>query len=389
LMPGWGVGIIPGGVGAGWSRGRCQNHSRKSRPAEHEQDWRQAMRTTRMLVLVGGLASIWMTTAGCVSRDEYLREKFGRRKAVERAEALERDLADERARANALQAEREDLLRQLDQAKALAETLKSENARLDAFAKDLQAKMDDMLAKGIGDVKVVEVKLPPELDKALKEFAARYPDAVEYDPLRGAVRWKSDLTFALGSDEVRDTAKASLQAFAEIVNSAAAQPFEIVIVGHTDDVRIGPGTAKKHPTNWHLSVHRAVAVLFVLNGSGVDYKRMAAMGYGEFRPRVANPPRGGAEANRRVEIYLVSRQEHVPGMDTTPVEPGKAEAASAAPKAPAKAPVAAEKPPARETPPAAAKPAAGRPAAAKPATGTPASPAAAPKAVEVGSEGGD
>jgi chemotaxis protein MotB len=311
------------------------------------------MRTMRMLVLVGGLASIWVSTTGCVSRDEYLREKFGRRKAVERAEALERDLADERARANALQAEREELLRQLDQAKALAETLKAENEKLDAFAKQLQAQLDDLMRKGIGDVKVVEVKLPAELDKALKEFAAKYPDAVEYDPLRGAVRWKSDLTFALGSDEVRDTAKAPLKAFAEIINSAAAQPFEIVIVGHTDDVRIGPGTAKKHPTNWHLSVHRAVAVLFVLNQDGVDFKRMSAMGYGEFKPRAPNPPRGGNEANRRVEIYLVSRQEHVPGMDTAPVEPGGTDA-----------PLPASKAPAVDKPPAPARPTAAKPAAA-------------------------
>lgn len=307
------------------------------------------MRMVRMLALTGGLACLWVTSTGCVSRDEYLREKFGRRKAVERAEALERDLADERARSKALEAEREELLRQLDQKTALAETLKAENERLDALVKQLQQQLDDLLAKGIGDVRVVEVKLPPELDKALKEFAAKYPDQVEYDPLRGAVRWKSDLTFALGSDEVRDTAKASLKAFADIVNTAAAQPFEIVIVGHTDDVRIGPGTAKKHPTNWHLSVHRAVAVLFVLSQSGVDYKRMAAMGYGEFRPRMPNPPRGGNEVNRRVEIYLVSRQEHVPGMDTPAVDPGSGGGQPSAERPPA----AMEKPPALAATPAA------------------------------------
>jgi chemotaxis protein MotB len=276
------------------------------------------MKVTRLLVLIGGLACLWVTATGCVSRDEYLREKFGRHKAVERAEALERDLADERNRALALEAERENLHRELDRKTAMAETLKQENQRLDELVKKLQGQLDEMLAKGIGDVKVVEVKLPPELDKALKEFAAKYPEAVEYDPLRGAVRWKSDLTFALGSDEVRENARAPLKAFADIVNSAAAQPFEIVIVGHTDDVRITPATARKHPTNWHLSVHRAVAVLFELNKFGVDFKRMGAMGYGEFRPRAANPPKGGNEANRRVEIYLVSRQEHVPGMETAP-----------------------------------------------------------------------
>lgn len=338
------------------------------------------MRTMRMLALVGGLACVWVTATGCVSRDEYLREKFGRRKAVERAEALERDLADERARAEALQKEREELLRQLDQKTAMAETLKAENAKLDEFVKRLQDRLAELEAKGIGDVKVVEVKLPAELDKALKEFAAKYPDQVEYDPLRGAVRWKSDLTFDKGSDVVRDAVKASLKAFADIVNGVAAQPFEIVIVGHTDDLRIGPETGKKHPTNWHLSVHRAVAVLFVLNQDGVDFKRLAAMGYGEFRPRVPNPPRGGNEANRRVEIYLVSRQEHVPGMDTPAVEPGvgepaaeKAPAKAEAPPAKAAKPVAkADKPPPAKPAPATAKP---EPATAKPAA-TPAKPGA-------------
>jgi len=336
------------------------------------------MRTVRMLALVGGLGCLWVAATGCVSHDEYLREKFGRRKAVERAEALERELADERARSKALEAEREDLLRQLDQAKALAETLKSENERLDALVRQLQQQLDDLMAKGIGDVKVVEVKLPPELDKALKEFAAKYPDQVEYDPLRGAVRWKSDLTFALGSDEVRETAKASLKAFADIVNTAAAQPFDIVIVGHTDDVRISPGTAKKHPTNWHLSVHRSVAVLFVLNQNGVNYKRMAAMGYGEFRPRVANPPRGGAEANRRVEIYLVSRQEHVPGMDTPPVEPSSG-GGQPATERPAAAPR--ELPPSARTEPTAAKP--------ETATARPTPPPALPGGSSALDSGGD
>lgn len=273
------------------------------------------MKPVKTLTLIGAFAAVWLTSTGCVSRDEYLREQFGRRKATERAEALERDLADERSRSQALEAEREALKRELDTKTALCETLKAENQRLDEFAKRLQGQMDNVLAKGMGEIQVVEVKLPPEIDKALKEFAAQYPDTVEYDPQRGAVRWKSDLTFALGSDEVRQAALASLRAFAEIVNSAAATPFEIVIVGHTDNVPIGPGTATKHPTNWHLSVHRAVSVLFCLSRNGVNYQRMACMGYGEFRPRVANPQRGGAEANRRVEIYLVSSQENLPGME--------------------------------------------------------------------------
>ena len=57
------------------------------------------MSTIRMWTLVSGLTFVWIMASGCVSRDDYLREKFARNKAVERAETLERDLADERSRA--------------------------------------------------------------------------------------------------------------------------------------------------------------------------------------------------------------------------------------------------------------------------------------------------
>lgn len=271
---------------------------------------------SRFLVL-GGFSFILFAASGCVSRDEYLRTEFARRKAAERADAAERDLADERARVQALEAEREALKHELDTRSAMSETLKGENSRLDAFARKAQGQLDDALKRGVGGIEVVEVKLPPELDKALKGLAAQYPDTIEYDAARGAVRWKSDLTFDKGSDHVKDTVRASLQAFSNIVQSAAASQFEVVVVGHTDNLPIGPITAKAHPTNWHLSVHRAIAVMFALKGFGVDYQRMGCMGYGEFRPRVPNPSRGGAEENRRVEIFLVSSKEMVPGMQAT------------------------------------------------------------------------
>jgi len=273
------------------------------------------MSAVRKLAILGGIVLV-TSSFGCVSRDEFLRTEFARRKAAERADALERDLADERNKSLALEREREALKRELDARTALYETTRGERDRLQALVDRMSGQMDDVLKKGMGDIKVVEVKLPPELDKALKELAEKYPNEIEYDARKGAVRWKSDLTFAKGSDEVREEARASLKAFADIVNSSAASQFEVVVVGHTDTLPIGPITARKHPTNWHLSVHRAIAVMFNLRQNGVDYARMGCMGYGEYRPRVPNPPRGGAEQNRRVEIFLVSSKEHVPGMDT-------------------------------------------------------------------------
>jgi chemotaxis protein MotB len=245
---------------------------------------------------------------------------YARRQAVAHRDELERDLADERARAMALEREHTGIRRELDTKSAFAETLQAENERLDAIRLKLQNQLDTVLAKGVGDIQVVEVKLPPELDRALQEFARKYPDAIEYDAELGAVRWKSDLTFSLGSDKVRESVKQSLNAFADIVNSSAADPFEVVVVGHTDNVRIGATTARKHPTNWHLSAHRAVSVMFALNQFGIDYERMGCMGYGEHRPLQENPARGGCEANRRVEVFLLPRGEQSGGLVAMPTQ---------------------------------------------------------------------
>ena len=92
------------------------------------------------------------------------------------------------------------------------------------------------------------------------------------------------------------------------MNSSAGSGYIARIVGHTDNVPIGrPETKAKHPTNWHLSVHRAIAVKDLLTRTGVDPSRMSVAGYGEHRPIAPNSAKGN-DLNRRVEIYLVRPQ---------------------------------------------------------------------------------
>ena len=91
------------------------------------------------------------------------------------------------------------------------------------------------------------------------------------------------------------------------MNSEEGKKFDIVVAGHTDDIPIKkPATLVAHPTNWHLSVHRAIAVLKVMEGTNVSSKRLSARGFGEYRPVVPNKPnKAGNPQNRRVEIYIV------------------------------------------------------------------------------------
>ena len=186
-----------------------------------------------------------------------------------------------------------------------ASALEAEKRRAEA-ASQLQAAMA-MYADLEGRLNSINpVMLPPELDEALRALAAQYPDLMIYDAKRGMVQMTSDLTFDLGSADLKSDAQSSLGKLAEVLKGAAASSYEVRIVGHTDNVPIkNVGTRAKHPTNVHLSVHRAISVRDAIVGAGVAAGRCSVAGWGEFRPVVANPAVGGARANRRVEIFLV------------------------------------------------------------------------------------
>jgi len=184
------------------------------------------------------------------------------------------------------------------------QTLQQEIAALEediAKKKQLIASMQERLLLG-------GAALPVELSTLLEDFAAKH-DMVTYDSSRGMLKFKSDLLFDKGSDQVAASAIQAVKLLCQILNSEEAKDFDAVIAGHTDDVPIGqPATRAKHPTNWHLSAHRAIAVLNVMIGNKIDPTRMSIRGFGEYRPLEANKPnKGGNPQNRRVEIYIVAK----------------------------------------------------------------------------------
>ena len=169
--------------------------------------------------------------------------------------------------------------------------------------KALIAKMQNQLLEG-------GQPLPPEMNILLQDFA-KTSDMIDFDAASGMLKFKSDLLFNLGSDELQSAAAESIKALAGIMNSDEAKQFDLVIVGHTDDVPIKkPETLRKHPSNWHLSVHRAISVEKTLESDGIAATRLAVKGYGEYRPVEPNKPnKKGNAANRRVEIFIIPGSE--------------------------------------------------------------------------------
>ena len=184
--------------------------------------------------------------------------------------------------------------------------IQAKNAYIAALESDLEQKKS-MLAKLQEQLLQGGAPLPMEMNVMLKDFANKNPEMVSFDESTGSLKFKSDLLFNPGSDEVSASASNTLKLLADIMNNPEAKQFDMVIVGHTDNIPISRAETKaKHPTNWHLSVHRAISVLNILSRDKIAEDRMCVKGYGEFRPIEPNKPnKGGNPANRRVEIFIV------------------------------------------------------------------------------------
>jgi chemotaxis protein MotB len=203
---------------------------------------------------------------------------------------------------------------ELEQAKRQIEALGGKgNVEMQALLQKVAALEDD-IAKKKALIETMQkqlggaTQLPAELSSMLEDWA-KGSDLVSFDAARGIVKFKSDLLFEKGSDEVAPSAIESVKALCGILNTEQAKAFDIIIAGHTDDLRISqPETKAKHPSNWYLSAHRAIAVLDAMTTNGLVPERASVRGFGEFRPVVPNEPnKKGNPQNRRVEIYIVPK----------------------------------------------------------------------------------
>jgi chemotaxis protein MotB len=256
------------------------------------------MRTVK-LSLIFLLCACVFVVAGCNSELQDLRIQNDTQR--EQIAKLESEL-----QVGSLQLEQ--LRRQLASAQGKGdieiESLKQEIAALE---EDL-AKKKELIASMQGKLLLGGAALPVELSTMLEDFA-KGSNMVTYDASRGIVKFRSDLLFEKGSDTVASSAIEAVKSLCGILNTETAKQFDIIIAGHTDDIPIQrPATRAKHPTNWHLSAHRAISVLNVMTGSNIVSERVSVRGFGEYRPVAANKPkRGGNPQNRRVEIYIVAK----------------------------------------------------------------------------------
>ncbi len=135
-----------------------------------------------------------------------------------------------------------------------------------------------------------------------QERGTKLDDYIQvYEQERGLViSFKDSLIFR---DESTDLTPGAADIVSQVGDILLALPNYIRVEGHTDD---SPINTDKFPSNWELSVLRATELVHILNeGAHIPALRLAAIGYGETRPLVANDSSKNRAMNRRVDIVVL------------------------------------------------------------------------------------
>lgn len=150
----------------------------------------------------------------------------------------------------------------------------------------------------------------PDTNTALQETLS---ESLEQEILEGTVevvqtekgillRLREEMFFELGRAGLTEQSKRILDKVAPALTQI---PNAIEVEGHTDSL---PIHSPHFPSNWELSAARATAVIrYLVEDYGVSPLRLAARGFGEFKPLVPNDPVRGTPKNRRVEIYILGQ----------------------------------------------------------------------------------
>ena len=152
-----------------------------------------------------------------------------------------------------------------------------------------------------------------ELSRYRSEFFGRLREILGNQPGIRVVGdrfvFQSEVLFASASAELGEEGKVQLKQLAATLREITGRiPGDIDwilrIDGHTDSI---PISNWKFPSNWELSAARAISVVKFLIAKGISADRLAAAGFGEFRPLYPARDEVANRRNRRIEMKMTQR----------------------------------------------------------------------------------
>ena len=158
---------------------------------------------------------------------------------------------------------------------------------------------------------IKDVKVSPDerlsgllSDKLIKSLQADFEIEITQTSQGIRLSFEDQVLFEFGKADINPAGFTMLDQIAKAIKKV---PKAVRVEGHTDNI---PIQTARFPSNWELSVARAVKVVKYFTEVGnVDPHRLSAVGYRESRPVVANDTASNRAKNRRVEILLITEDK--------------------------------------------------------------------------------
>ncbi|MBN1822758.1 MAG: flagellar motor protein MotB [Endomicrobiales bacterium] len=161
---------------------------------------------------------------------------------------------------------------------------------------------------------IILYALSAALNKNMQNAKEELEKMMEEEQLQGEVKMTKEglhLTleeqegaayFESGKSEITPQGQDILGKVAPVLSTL---PNEVVIEGHTDNVPIHTSV---FDSNWELSTARATNVVkYLVNNESLPPERLAAIGYGEYKPIAENDTPENRAKNRRVVFFIKNK----------------------------------------------------------------------------------
>jgi chemotaxis protein MotB len=187
-----------------------------------------------------------------------------------------------------------------------------------AVAKILGGTVDDKgqgnaQMKGPGGAQRAAKEAPPqdvlELAPSLKTLTKQLENEIQtgkvevsLEPRGLVVSLKQTAFFPSGNDSIEPSTYPIIAKLAAALKEVS-NPLRIE--GHTDSV---PIHTARFRSNWELSAARSISMMELLAARfGIDYQRMAIVGFADTVPETLNDTPEGRARNRRVDIVILNK----------------------------------------------------------------------------------
>ena len=164
----------------------------------------------------------------------------------------------------------------------------------------------------------VAVDLLAELDLAEHEIAMmqleqeELADEIAAWAVQGAIKMQlladglhillpHDVLFASGSGQLKSEGQ---QLLVELAAEIREQPYQIAVLGFTDNVPVAAQHRAQFPSNWEVAGARTASAVRLMEAEGVPSAQLVVVSQGENQPIASNDTTEGRAQNRRIDVRI-------------------------------------------------------------------------------------